>query len=113
MARVRVRDIMTRDVVSMAPGATVAQLAERFWRHHRSFPVVDKGMVLGIASVQELARVPREEQMQRRVDTLMRPLTDAPVIGPHPESRSGSRVQAGGRRDGGHRPVQRLVERGM
>lgn len=83
LARLPVRDIMTRDVVSVAPEATVEQLAEHFWSHHvTSFPVVDNGTVLGIASVQQVHQVPREQRMQRRVDTLMRPLTDELVIGP-------------------------------
>jgi Zn-dependent protease/predicted transcriptional regulator len=83
LAHLPVRDIMTRDVVSVAPDATVEQLAEQFWSHRvTSFPVVDNGTVLGIASVQQVHEVPREQWMQRRVDTLMRPLTGELTIGP-------------------------------
>jgi Zn-dependent protease/predicted transcriptional regulator len=83
LGRLSVRDIMTREVVTVPPEATVAQLADAFWSHHvTSFPVVDRGAVLGIASVQRVHAVPAEERMDRRVSELMRPLTDDLVVGP-------------------------------
>ncbi len=83
LARLPVRDIMTRDVVTVPPEATVEQLAAAFWSHHvTSFPVVDGDRVLGIASVQQVHAVPPEQRAQRRVSELMRPLTDDLVVGP-------------------------------
>ncbi|MGH7300380.1 MAG: site-2 protease family protein [Candidatus Rokuibacteriota bacterium] len=83
LARLPVRDIMTRDVVTVSPEATVAQLADAFWSHHvTSFPVVDGGTVRGIASVQQVHEVPPEQRMQRRVSDLMRALSDDLVVGP-------------------------------
>jgi len=83
LGRVPVRDIMTREVVTVPMDATVAQLADAFWTHHvTSFPVVDGGGVRGIASVQQVHSVPAEQRTQRRVSGLMRPLTDDLVVGP-------------------------------
>ena len=83
LARLPVRDIMTREVITVPPEATVAQLADAFWAHHvTSFPVVDDGTVRGIASVQQVHAVPPELRTQRRVSELMRPLTDDLVVGP-------------------------------
>lgn len=83
LARLPVRDIMTRDVVTVRPEATVEQLADAFWSHHvTSFPVVDDGTVRGIASLQQVREVPPEQRTQRRVTELMRPLTDELVVGP-------------------------------
>jgi Zn-dependent protease/predicted transcriptional regulator len=83
LARLPVRDIMTREVVTVPPEATVEQLADAFWSHHvTSFPVVDGGTVRGIASVQQVHAVPPEQRTQRRVSELMRPLTDDLVVGP-------------------------------
>jgi Zn-dependent protease/CBS domain-containing protein len=83
LGRVPVRDIMTREVVTVPMDATVAQLADAFWAHHvTSFPVVDGGGVRGIASVQQVHSVPAEQRTQRRVSDLMRPLTDDLVVGP-------------------------------
>jgi Zn-dependent protease/CBS domain-containing protein len=83
LARLPVRDIMAREVVTVPLEATVAQLADAFWSHHvTSFPVVDGGTVRGIASVQQVHAVPAEQRMQRRVSELMQPLTDDLVVGP-------------------------------
>ena len=84
LGRLPVRDIMTHDVVTMPPDATVQQLADAFWSHHvTSFPVVDGGgTVRGIASVQQVHEVPPEQRKQRRVSEIMRPLTDELTVGP-------------------------------
>jgi Zn-dependent protease/CBS domain-containing protein len=83
LARLPVRDIMAREVVTVPPEATVAQLADAFWSHHvTSFPVVDAGTVRGIASVQQVHSVPAEQRTARRVSELMRPLTDDLIVGP-------------------------------
>ncbi|HZP35793.1 MAG TPA: site-2 protease family protein [Methylomirabilota bacterium] len=83
LSRLRVRDIMTRDVVTVPIDATVAQLADAFWAHHvTSFPVVDGAGVRGIASVQQVHAVPPEERTQRRVSEIMKPVTDDLVIDP-------------------------------
>jgi Zn-dependent protease/CBS domain-containing protein len=83
LARLPVRDIMTREVVTVRPEATVGELADAFWAHHvTSFPVVDGGTVRGIASLQQLHEVPPEQRTQRRVSELMRPLTDELTAGP-------------------------------
>jgi Zn-dependent protease/predicted transcriptional regulator len=83
LGRLSVRDIMTREVVTVPPEATVAQLADAFWSHHvTSFPVVYRDTVRGIASVQQVHAVPVEERMDRRVSELMHPLTDDLAVGP-------------------------------
>jgi len=83
LARLPVRDIMTREVITVPVDASVAQLADAFWAHHvTSFPVVDRDAVRGIASVQQVHAVPPEQRTQRRVGDLMRPLADDLVVGP-------------------------------
>ena len=83
LARLPVRDIMTREVITVPVDASVAQLADAFWAHHvTSFPVVDRDAVRGIASVQQVHAVPPEQRTQRRVSDLMRPLADDLVVGP-------------------------------
>ena len=73
--RLPVRDIMTRDVQTVPPDASVAELGERFWAHHvTSFPVVGDGTVRGIASVHDLAKIPEERRVQAHVADVMRPL---------------------------------------
>ena len=80
---VLVRDVMTRDVVSMPAAATVSELAERFWEHHvTSFPVLDGDRVLGIVSVAEFKGIPREGWAIARVGDVIRPMTEDLRVAP-------------------------------
>lgn len=80
---VLVRDVMTRDVVSMPAAATVTELAERFWEHHvTSFPVLDGDRVLGIVSVAEFKGIPREGWPVARVGDVIRPMTEDLRVAP-------------------------------
>lgn len=88
----RVRDVMTREVVTLAPEATIAEAEERFARHdYDALPVLaPDGSLLGIVSKLDVLRayhftpetlVPRYEEIrQRPVRTVMstQPLTVAP-----------------------------------
>ena len=88
----RVRGVMTREVVTLAPEATIAEAEERFARHdYDALPVLaPDGSLLGIVSKLDVLRayhftpetlVPRYEEIrQRPVRTVMstQPLTVAP-----------------------------------
>lgn len=59
-------DVMTRNVVSIAPDATVLQAARMMLEHHISgLPVVDNGKLVGIVSEGDFLRR-QETQTQRR-----------------------------------------------
>lgn len=78
-----VREIMTRDVVMVGPDATVADLVDAFWTHHvASFPVVESGAVVGIASLPQVRAVERDRWPTTRVREVMRPVSEALLIGP-------------------------------
>jgi CBS domain-containing protein len=83
LARLRVRDVMARDVVSVSPDAPLDQLVDHFWaRHFTSFPVTEGETVLGIASVQQLHQVAEDRWRQTRVRGVMRRLDDELVVRP-------------------------------
>ena len=76
LERLRVRDVMTTPVVTVSSDATLADVADQFWRYHfTSFPVVTDGSVRGIASLEHLRDVPRDRWPATRVDAVMRGLT--------------------------------------
>lgn len=76
-----VRDIMVRDVVTVAPETSLEELVEKFWTHHvTSFPVVRDARVYGIAAVHDLRGVPRERWGEARAEQVMRPLRDGLVV---------------------------------
>jgi CBS domain-containing protein len=84
LAPLRVRDVMTRTVVSVAPDRTLAEVVdETFWRHHvSSFPVVADGRVLGILGLQQLRHLPRERWAATPVREAMLPLTPPLTLAP-------------------------------
>jgi Zn-dependent protease len=83
LARLPVSRIMAHDVVSVGPDDTVEALVDRFWAHHvASFPVIEGGTVIGIASIAALQQVPREQWPLLRVRAIMRPLDETLTVRP-------------------------------
>jgi Zn-dependent protease len=84
LASRRVADVMTRQVVHVPPGLSLAQLVDDyFWRHHvTSFPVVDGDRLVGIVSLRDLERTPREAWPTTMVREVMRPITDQVTAAP-------------------------------
>ena len=79
---VQVRDIMTREVVSVAPDLTVSQLVHDYFLHYayRAFPVEAEGRVLGVATVTSVRHVPRPEQEVQKVAEAMIPVSEEWII---------------------------------
>lgn len=66
----QVRDLMTRQVSSVAPGLSVAELLERMMQErHVGYPVVEEGRLLGLISLEDL----QGASPQTRVLERMRP----------------------------------------
>ncbi len=79
---VQVEEIMVKDVVTVTPDLTVADLVHDYFLQYayRGFPVVGDGRVLGVVSLAEVKNVPREEQSATRVRQIMSPQNDAMLI---------------------------------
>lgn len=75
---VTVRDAMTPDPQVVAPSITVAELVEeRFLREkHGSYPVVEDGEPVGLVTLEETGKVPREKWDQVEVREVMIPFGD-------------------------------------
>jgi CBS domain-containing protein len=83
LGTLRVRDIMTHDVVSVPADTTAGELEDAFWRHHvSSFPVVDGGVARGIVSIEQLRDLPREHWLETRARDFMRPLGEEEIVSP-------------------------------
>jgi Zn-dependent protease/CBS domain-containing protein len=81
---VTVRDVMSRDVISIGPGALVSDVVDGlFWRHHvSSFPVVEDGRVLGVLGIGDVRDLPRERWPETRAREIMRPIGEGLTIEP-------------------------------
>ena len=78
----RVRDLMVRDPVTVAPDLSLGRfMDEVVWPHrYTSYPVVDDGRAVGLLPFRSVAQVPRAEWDGRSVRDVMLPLEDVPEL---------------------------------
>jgi len=78
----RVRDLMTHDPVTVAPGLTLgAFMDDVVWaRRYTTYPVVEDGRVVGLLPFRCVAEVPRAEWDERLVRDCMIPYERVPVL---------------------------------
>jgi Zn-dependent protease/CBS domain-containing protein len=81
---VPVRRIMAADPITVPSGITVAQLIDDYvYRHHHStFPVVDRGRLVGCVSMHDIKRLPRDRWSSTAVAEIMQPCSAATAIRP-------------------------------
>jgi Zn-dependent protease len=86
-----VRGFTNTEVVTVAPGLTLHDLVEHFvYRyHHKAYPVVLGGALLGIVGLDEIKGVPRERWSQVYVADVLVPPTEANTIHPDEEAIAG------------------------
>lgn len=77
LTRIPVTQVMNPDPITVAPGVSVQALIDDYvYRyHHRWFPVVDGGTVLGTVATQQAAAVDRTLWSTSPVRRIMRPLS--------------------------------------
>ncbi len=89
LRRVRVRDIVRPDDTTIPPGLTVQQLVDQYIlpSARRAMPVAENGLLLGIVTISDIAKVPPEQRSTVRVgdvmggrDTLHTVQADSPVL---------------------------------
>jgi len=78
----RVADVMVSDPVTVTPELSVHDFVESVFLSHRhaSYPVVEDGRAVGLASARRLAGLPREEWARRRVGEAMVRVEDVLVL---------------------------------
>lgn len=79
---VQVQEVMVREVVSVPPDLTLADLVHDYFLQYayRGFPVVGNGRVLGVVSLTAVKDIPRENLQTARVQEVMAPKSDNMVI---------------------------------
>lgn len=78
----RVRDMMTTDLVAVDPDETLAGVGARIARHDglAAFPVIDNGRVVGILTTADMDAVPREAWEYHRVADHMTDRDHVPTL---------------------------------
>ncbi len=75
LAGVRVGDIMTRELLSVSPDASVQQLVSDYFlvHPHGGYPVISNGKLLGVVTMSSVRSIPREKREVERVSEAMVP----------------------------------------
>jgi CBS domain-containing protein len=79
-----VRRFMSDEAVTVSPDISVQSLVEDYvYRyHHKMYPVVDEGELVGCVSTRTISEVPREQWAQRTVGSLIRECSPDNTIAP-------------------------------
>jgi predicted transcriptional regulator len=84
LAGIAVRDIMVKEVVTVAPSLRVRALIEGYFLTHGygGFPVVENGQVVGLVSLADVKQVAPADYDRVSVREVMVPLTERVTIAP-------------------------------
>ena len=84
LAGVRVGDIMTRDLLSVSPDASVQQLVSDYFlvHPHGGYPVISNGKLLGVVTMSSVRSIPREKREIERVSEAMVPYERTVTVSP-------------------------------
>lgn len=79
---VPVQDLMRQSGVSLSPEVRVDELVKEmlFERDERAFPVVDEGALIGLVTLSDIRRVPKDRWADTRVGEMMTPLADLSAV---------------------------------
>lgn len=84
LAGLRVGDIMTKDLLSVSPDASVQQLVTDYFlvHPHGGYPVISNGKLLGVVTMSSVRSIPREKRDLERVSQAMVPFERTVTVGP-------------------------------
>jgi Zn-dependent protease/predicted transcriptional regulator len=88
LAGIHVRDIMSRDVITVNADEKLDRLVEDHFFKYRftSFPVITNDMLVGLLTLHNVKDVPKEKWPSTTVEQAMVSLSDAIIIAPSAES---------------------------
>jgi Zn-dependent protease/predicted transcriptional regulator len=84
LAGLRVGDIMTRELLSVSPDASVQQLVSDYFlvHPHGGYPVISNGKLLGVVTMSSVRSIPREKRDFERVSQAMVPFGRTITVSP-------------------------------
>jgi Zn-dependent protease/CBS domain-containing protein len=85
---VKVRELMSRHVVSVPPSLRIDRLVEDFYLTHThiTYPVLEGEKIIGIVTLKQVKEVPRDQWMEKTVREVMIPIREEIVLGPEGEA---------------------------
>jgi len=79
---VRVKELMTRDVITVSPEIPLNSLVDDYFFkvRHATFPVVEDDTVLGLITLHDIKEVPREKWAETKIRQIMIPVSRDLII---------------------------------
>jgi len=98
----RVREVMTRKVVTLHPKAAVREFTNLMHRTgHTAYPVMEKGELKGIVSFTDVLPVPGSQMDEKKIEEIM---SEKPVVA-YPDERLSAVLRRMDETGFGHLPV--------
>jgi Zn-dependent protease/CBS domain-containing protein len=85
---VKVRELMSRNVISVPPSLRIDRLVENFYLTHThiTYPVLEGEKIIGIVTLKQVKEVPRDQWMDKTVKEVMMPIREEIVLDPDSEA---------------------------
>lgn len=102
---VKVRELMSRSVISVQPSLQIDRLVENFYltHKHNTYPVVDNEKIIGIITLKQVREVPRDQWVEKTARDVMIPLREEITL--HPDGEAVDALQKMIRSGEGRLPV--------
>jgi len=85
---VKVKELMSRGVISVPPSLRIHQLVEDFFLTHKhvTYPVIENERIIGIITLKQIKEIPRDQWIEKTVREVMMPIREEIVLDPEGEA---------------------------
>jgi Zn-dependent protease len=85
---VKVRGLMSRNVISVPPSLHIDQLVEDFFLTHKhtTYPVTEGEKIIGLITLKQVKEVPRDQWVEKTVRDVMTPIREEIMLDPDGEA---------------------------
>jgi len=85
---VKVRELMSQSVITVQPSLRIDRLVEDFYLTHKhiTYPVVERGRIVGIVTLKQVKDVPRDQWREKTVSEVMKPIQEGMMLDPDGEA---------------------------
>jgi Zn-dependent protease/CBS domain-containing protein len=85
---VKVKELMSRGVISVQPSLRIDRLVEDFYLTHKhiTYPVVEGERIIGTITLKQVKEVPRDQWVEKTVIEVMNPIQEEMMLDPDGEA---------------------------
>jgi CBS domain-containing protein len=85
---VKVKELMSRNVISVQPSLRIDRLVEDFYLTHKhiTYPVIEGEKIVGIITLARVKEIPRDQWVEKTVREVMMPIQEGMILDPDGEA---------------------------